>query len=470
MAADTQSTFVNPNGPRASKHRLFGDLAETFGNASKRPRRVIHCHGVFDLLHIGHIRHLEEARRLGDHLVVTITPDRFVNKGPHRPAFPEALRAEALAALECVDTVCINDWPTAVEAIGAIRPDVFLKGVVAGEGPRDRNGAIDVERNAVEALGGEVVLTDTELHSASALINRHTDILPAELQGFLERFRNETTPAALVEKISTIRSLRILVIGESFAVAKSLGALEPNERYAGGALAVANALSSLCDDVALITAGGDEGTAAKFLKKNVRVGVEAVLLKRSDATAREFEAWLDRLLHHDHVVLHCDCGTGVVSEDARAMVRDRARFYAVDVRSGSRRHQGADLVLRSPSTNREARDEPDVVARNDVLKLESERSWELQLHPDTSLGLVDLPTRDAIHIPAMPINPVNHADDLGTREALFGVAAACSAVGSNANELGFVGSIARAAAATTPGSGREIDATSLFRQIDSLLA
>ena len=67
--------------------------------AALRPGRVVvHCHGVFDLVHIGHIRHFQQARQMGDLLVVTLTPDRFVNKGPDRPAFPEHLRVEALAA------------------------------------------------------------------------------------------------------------------------------------------------------------------------------------------------------------------------------------------------------------------------------------------------------------------------------------------------------------------------------------
>ena len=70
-----------------------------------RPKKIVHCHGVFDLLHVGHIRHFEQAKRLGDILVVTTTPDQYVNKGPHRPAFTEDLRAEAIAALESVDFV-----------------------------------------------------------------------------------------------------------------------------------------------------------------------------------------------------------------------------------------------------------------------------------------------------------------------------------------------------------------------------
>src|SRR6187401_2432856 len=92
-------------------------LASLLDGKRKSGQKLVHCHGVFDLLHIGHIRHFEEARKLGDILVVTLTEDQHVNKGPDRPAFHQDLRAEAIAALQCVDYVAINQWPTATETI-----------------------------------------------------------------------------------------------------------------------------------------------------------------------------------------------------------------------------------------------------------------------------------------------------------------------------------------------------------------
>src|SRR5437867_10418479 len=109
-------------GANDSKVRRLREVADAVAALRGGGKKVIHCHGVFDLLHIGHIKHLEAARKLGDVLVVTITPDRFVNKGPHRPAFPERLRAEALASLACVDYVAVNEWPTAVETIRTLKP------------------------------------------------------------------------------------------------------------------------------------------------------------------------------------------------------------------------------------------------------------------------------------------------------------------------------------------------------------
>src|SRR5438094_7736014 len=133
-----------------TKIRRLDELAKSLAAVRLDSKKVVQCHGVFDLLHIGHIKHLEAARKLGDLLVVTITPDRYVNKGPHRPAFPEGLRAEALASLTCVDFVAINEWPTAVEAIQRLRPDFYVKGIVREGGKRDHTDAIQQEENAVK--------------------------------------------------------------------------------------------------------------------------------------------------------------------------------------------------------------------------------------------------------------------------------------------------------------------------------
>ena len=106
---------------RHPKVMTIEELDKTL-EALRSDQKIVLCHGVFDVLHIGHIRHFEEAKSQGDILVVTVTPDRFVNKGPSRPAFSENLRAEAIAKLACVDYVAINKWPMAKETIQLLRP------------------------------------------------------------------------------------------------------------------------------------------------------------------------------------------------------------------------------------------------------------------------------------------------------------------------------------------------------------
>ena len=95
-------------------------LVEVSANNRKNKLKVIHCHGTFDLIHPGHLRHFQEAKSLGDILIVTITPDRFVIKGKDRPVFGEELRAESIASLEYVDFVSINDEPTAIKLLKVV--------------------------------------------------------------------------------------------------------------------------------------------------------------------------------------------------------------------------------------------------------------------------------------------------------------------------------------------------------------
>jgi len=129
---------------------------------------VVFTNGVFDLLHPGHVRYLRDARALGDVLVVAVNSDRSVrsNKGEDRPINPETERAEVLLALECVDAVVIFDEATPHAIIGALLPDVLVKG-------SDWGPANIVGRDVVEARGGRVVrMSLAPGFSTTALIDK----------------------------------------------------------------------------------------------------------------------------------------------------------------------------------------------------------------------------------------------------------------------------------------------------------
>ena len=100
--------MASSNSNYLNKIKSLQGLAGVLETARSDGKIVVQCHGVFDLLHIGHIRHFEQAKACGDVLVVTITSDDYVNKGPGRPAFNENLRTEAVASLGCVDYVAVN--------------------------------------------------------------------------------------------------------------------------------------------------------------------------------------------------------------------------------------------------------------------------------------------------------------------------------------------------------------------------
>ena len=144
------------------------DAERLAADVRSRGGRVVFTNGVFDLLHPGHVRYLQDARALGDVLIVALNSDRSVraNKGPSRPINPEAERAEVLLALACVDAAVIFDEETPHAVIARIQPDVLVKGADWGEDNI-------VGRDVVEARGGRVVRVEISPgHSTTELINK----------------------------------------------------------------------------------------------------------------------------------------------------------------------------------------------------------------------------------------------------------------------------------------------------------
>lgn len=126
---------------------------------------VVLANGVFDVLHLGHLKHLEAAKKLGDRLVIALTLDEYVNKGPGLPIHTWEQRAELLRGLRCVDEVVPSVSDCA--AIRVIRPNVFVKGIDYEDSP-----LLDAARQACEDVGAVLVVTQTPKWSSRAILER----------------------------------------------------------------------------------------------------------------------------------------------------------------------------------------------------------------------------------------------------------------------------------------------------------
>jgi cytidyltransferase-like protein len=123
-------------------------------------------------MHPGHIKYFQAAKEMGDILVVTVTPDRYVDKGPGRPVFNQELRADSIAALACTDFVAVNLWPTAEETLRRLRPNVYVKGQEFAN-LQDKTGKIQKEYEVVKEIGAELRFTHEIVFSSTQLLNRH---------------------------------------------------------------------------------------------------------------------------------------------------------------------------------------------------------------------------------------------------------------------------------------------------------
>lgn len=148
------------------------ELAPKIRKLKSAGKKIVLCHGCFDLMHPGHIKYFQAAKKMGDYLVVTITPDIYVDKGKGRPVFDQNLRVDSIAALECVDFVAINNWPTAEETLRLLRPHYYVKGQEF-EKLQDKTGKIQREVEIVREIGAEMRFTHEIIFSSTELLTKY---------------------------------------------------------------------------------------------------------------------------------------------------------------------------------------------------------------------------------------------------------------------------------------------------------
>ncbi|HXE51647.1 MAG TPA: PfkB family carbohydrate kinase [Tepidisphaeraceae bacterium] len=250
-------------------------------------RTLVHCHGCFDIVHPGHIHHLQYAKSLGDVLLVSVSADPHVNKGVDRPLIPDALRAQSLAALECVDAVFVNPHATGVELLETLRPDIYVKG---REYEQNRDPRFLAERDTVVQNGGRVVFSSGEVvFSSTALIGTlsRPDLFNDEKVSRL-RDRYGLTTASLQSLLRQARGKRVLVVGDyildryHFCDATGVAGEGPmlslrpmqDRDYDGGAGVIALHLAGLGATPTLISALADDELSAQIAMRLESRGVD----------------------------------------------------------------------------------------------------------------------------------------------------------------------------------------------------
>jgi rfaE bifunctional protein kinase chain/domain/rfaE bifunctional protein nucleotidyltransferase chain/domain len=458
-------------------------------------RRVVLCHGTFDLMHTGHIRYLQRAKQEGDVLLVTVTGDAYVNKGPGRPVFNELLRAENLAALACVDFVAVNHAVSAVEALHEICPNIYAKGSDYRSHGDDVTGNIALEQEAVEAHGGHIFYTDEITFSSSNLLNEHFNVFPPETKEFLRGFRSRWSDKEIQSQIASLSGLKVLVIGDAiidqYHYTVPLGQTgkgnvfavrhDSEEQFAGGAIAVANHIAGFADRVTLVTGLGSVDSHEQFIRDKLlgnvaptffyfkdaptvtkRRFVDADLSKlfevyffREDPLLRETEdnvcRWLDTNVGSYDVVVVPDFGNGFITLDMIAALNAQAKFLAVNtqINSGNR---GYHVIHRYPRADFVSLNEPELRMaahnRHDSLevlaKQVSERAQARQLAVTRGTKGVMMFDRESKMFYKVPALSTKVVDRIGAGDAFLSLAGLCAAKGLNAEVAAFVGSVAAA--------------------------
>ncbi len=288
------------------------NLKKIFKKVKAKKKKIVLCHGVFDLLHIGHINHFEEAKSYGDILVVSVTANNFVNKGPSRPAFSEANRIKALAALKVIDYVVLSKFPTALPVIKELKPNIYCKGKDYKLNKEDITGEIKNEINAVKKNGGKIIYTKGIVFSSSNLINSFTEIHSAEHKLLIDKVKKNYDFLKIKLLIENLKKLKVLVIGETiideyvFCNALGKSGKEPmlvlgdikTEEYLGGAAAIARHLSSFCNKITLLSMIGEKEEYLKQIKNKLPNNVRFDYIKKKDSPTIVKKRFLDHITNN----------------------------------------------------------------------------------------------------------------------------------------------------------------------------
>lgn len=497
----------------------LSDLATALVALKTQGKRIVQCHGVFDLLHIGHIRHLEQAKQKGDILLVTITPDRFVNKGPHRPVFNETLRAEALAALACVNYVAINEWPTAVETIRLLRPDFYIKGI---EEKQKELRADDIAREAeaVEEVGGRLIYTQEISFSSSNLINQHFDLFPKETSDYLAGLPTRYSLDQILQYVKNARSLKVLVVGEAiideYVYCETIGksGKEPvlaakylnSEKFAGGILAIANHVAAFCDKIGVLTFLGNQHSQEDFIREKLDPKIEKNFLYAKDEPTivkrrfvesypfqKLFELYLmegeeadpsqtqalceslKKMLPEYDLVIVADYGHGMLGPEAADMICRQARFLAVNTQvnagnqgfhSISKYHRADYICISEKEMRMEVRNRIKNI-RDIVIQVADKLSCDRMTITRGQQGCLCYDRKEGfLEIPAFGLRI---ADRVGAGDTVLAMTALCVAQNAPMEIVGFIGNVVGAQAVATIGHREALKCETVIGHIESLL-
>lgn len=496
----------------------LGVIAEEARNAGLK---IVLAHGVYDLVHMGHVRHLEAARHEGDLLIVTTTTDRYVNKGPGRPIFTDNLRAEMLAALEYVDWVGISDKPSAETVLNIIKPDVYVKGADYENPDNDITGNIVREREVVEKHGGRMVITKDISFSSSELINKYLDVYDKPLGDYLDSHRNSGTVEKIERLVDSVKDYRVLMVGDAiideyqYVVAMAKAPKEnmiatrskAGEIFAGGVLAAANHVADFCAEVEIITVLGNEDSREELIRNSLKPNVTLRPIYRDGVpTTRkcrfideEYTRKLFEVYYFDDtppdaeleqtitqaiaekagdfdLVIANDFGHGMLTALSIKALSDKSKFLAVNTQTNSAnlgynlitKYQKVDLVcVDAPEAQLAVGDrfsEIEVVISE---KLSKRIDCEKFIITHGSQGCVAFEnSTGAIRIPAFTRTVV---DTVGAGDAFLAVSAPLAAAGAPIELVGFVGNAAGAIKVSFVGHRRSIEKIPLMRYITTLL-
>lgn len=361
------------------------------------------CHGVFDIIHAGHLNHFEEVRKKCDYLFVTVTEDKFVKKGPNRPVNNHYFRAKVLESLRQVDYVGINFSPDASESIRQIKPHFYFKGKDY-RGKKDLTERLYKEINELKKINSKIIYTDSPLQSSTEIINKSFSyVLDSKLTKYLESKNKKEILKKSIENLKKIENKKVLIIGDAIIdqydfvkplnkpIKESILATRylKTDIFLGGVFAAAVNLSQFNNNVSICTLMGNDKDIKAPLNKFQKKIKSKIFFEKEKVTTRKkrfvenaynrkiSEVYFmdDNLLGKENkkkvldylkketnkfdTIILIDYGHGFIDKDIYNVLQKKAKFLAINCQTNSA-NLGFNLITKYPVSDFICIDEPEL--------------------------------------------------------------------------------------------------------------
>ena len=493
------------------------NLKNIISQLKSKNKKIIHCHGLFDIVHIGHIKHFKKAKNYGDVLIVTVTSDKFVNKGSNRPIFDQNKRMEFLSEISSIDFICLSDHGSALKLLSLIKPNFYIKGQDYKTFKNDRTGKINLEKKEVERFGGKIIFTNEEAFSSSNLINNNFTFNDAQLK-FLRSIKNKYSLDYIYKMFEKINKLKVLVIGETiidqynFCEALGKSGKEPylalkdiySEDYLGGAAAIANNIADFTKTTKLVSMIGEKSEYEKFIYSKLKKKIQRTFFKKKNSPTILKKRFIDNVsknklfgiysLNDDissskdddkinkyiqkniekfDLIIISDYGHGFISDQTAKKIVAKKKYIALNAQVNAsnvgyhtlQKYRNIDAaIINETELRHEMRNK-----RDDIKKL----SIKLQKRLNTKNLLVtrgkngailyDKKSRTFKESPAFANNVV---DKVGAGDAMLSIISLLIKIGAPKDLSLLLGSFAGASSVETMGNSASITKKNFLRYIE----
>lgn len=481
------------------------------------------CHGVFDLVHPGHIIHLQQAKKMADILVVSITAAEFVRKGPGRPYFNDEMRLKVLEALECVDYVMLSEGYTVDDIVESVEPDLYIKGQEYAKESDDITGKMTAERQLVERHGGKVAYTTGQVFSSTKLINTAMSGLSEDVTRYMEKFITKYSMEDIKKYAEKAEQLKVLVVGDVIIdkytycnvhglMSKDTGYssnLEYIEEYFGGAVAVARHLCSFTENVTLMSIIGNEEDIRlrfldevadkmrlkltysssfptiikhRYLTRNAKReeyrkifsinNIPQSMAYEEDAREGFYRGLVEKIDEFD-VVFLCDFGHGLIDEKVKELIQEKAKYLVLNCQTNSMNY-GMNIITKYSRADVFTLDQKELkLAFPTDMHSEHAALEKLANHLGSdgwltrgSLGAYGI-ERERVH--ECPAFTLTVKDTVGAGDAFFSIAGLYAAAGASIEIGTFMGNIAGALGANIIGNKEPVEKVNVLKYANTLL-